>query len=264
MKKQCVVARRHIINGTGETRLRQRVNNNSKMIKKVFMAIVLVLVLFNSCKKDQIDVVNISGNVKNNCTDSGWANVTVHLFTNYSHSSIFNKKSSSDEISTATNANGDFVFSNFSINHNSDYTYIVTIDNLDHYIGGNPLSDFGHSGISGEINKDNPSNFLHLGIQGTFYLINFLLPNGTYITPPDSIKIKLSQPVFHRNMPQNLWEVDLGAGSNINYTQINDFGGYPMGMWHIYLTKIKNGMTSNIHDSIYLNMGGTGNYHIPW
>jgi len=226
---------------------------------KNLIIIIVTLLLFNSCKKslkDQISVVNIKGNVKNNCTDSGWANVTVHLNTN--------NNGSSNQISTVTDSRGDFVFSNVSINNNSDYTYTVSIDNLDHYIGGVPPGDYGHTGVSGEINKDSPGNFLHLGIQGTFYNVNFHLPNGTYINPPDTIKIKMNQPVFHRNMPPNVWQIDLGAGTNVNYTQINEIGNFPMGMWHLYITTIKSGVTTYVHDSIYLDMGCNANYNILW
>ena len=234
------------------------------MKKNFFIVFILALFLFSSCKKDRIDVVNIAGNVKNLCTDSGWANVTVHLYTSYSHSSLFNKKNSTSEISVVTSSKGDFIFNNFSIDQNSDYSYIISIDDLDNYIGGVPPGDYGHSGISGDIDKNNPANFLQLGIKGTFYSLNFYLPNGTYINSPDTLKISMAQSVFHRNMPQNVWQVNLGAGTNINYTQRNNIGNFPMGMWQLYITKIKSGVTTNIHDSIYCGLGAIANYNIPW
>ncbi len=40
----------------------------AKQLKNL-VVIVFILFLFGSCKKDHIDVVNIAGNVKNNCTD---------------------------------------------------------------------------------------------------------------------------------------------------------------------------------------------------
>ena len=88
------------------------------MKKNFFIVFILALFLFSSCKKDRIDVVNIAGNVKNLCTDSGWANVTVHLYTSYSHSSLFNKKNSTSEISVVTSSKGDFIFNNFFYNLN--------------------------------------------------------------------------------------------------------------------------------------------------
>ena len=226
--------------------------------------IIFILFLFGSCKKDKIDVVNIAGNVKNNCTDSGWANVTVHLFTNYSHNTLFNKKNSSDEVSVVTNSRGDFVFNNVSINHNSDYSYVVSIDDLDNSIGGNTPSDFGHTGVSGEIDKSNPGGFLQLGIQGDYWLISFHLPAGTVITPPDSFGLLSVQPIYHKNMPQNVCNTYWGNVTNINSNTILNGGGYPMGMWYFTWHKTKGGVQTIIHDSIYLGLGKMANYNIPW
>ncbi len=234
------------------------------MKKRYFIVIAFGLLIFNACKKDEIDTVNITGNVKNNCTDSGWANVTVHLFTNYLHSSLFKHKSSTDEISTVTNSRGDFVFSNFSINQNSDYSYTLSIDDLDHSIGGIPPQDFGHTGISREIDKSNSQNFIQIGLEGAFYLLNYHLPVGTIITPPDSFGMQIYQPIYHKNMPQNLWQSYWGNVTNINYNTVENMGGFPMGWWYFTLNKTKGGVFSTIHDSIYLDMGCNANYNIPW
>ena len=82
---------------------------------KNLITMMLSLLLFYSCKKDKVENVTISGNVRNDCTGIGFANVTVYLINNYSHSSLFNKKNSSDKTTAITNSNGDFVFNDYPI-----------------------------------------------------------------------------------------------------------------------------------------------------
>jgi hypothetical protein len=44
----------------------------------------------------------------------------------------------------------------------------------------------------------------------------------------------------------------------------SNIDGYPMGWWHIDLKKYKNGVHSNLTDSVYIDMGETKIYTIPW
>jgi hypothetical protein len=52
----------------------------------------------------------------------------------------------------------------------------------------------------------------------------------------------------------------------MSYVSNNSYhlGNHRMGWWHITLDKTKSGIHSLIEDSIYLDMGGTSTYTIPW
>jgi hypothetical protein len=229
------------------------------MMNKGILLFVILLLFISSCKKDEIDVVTLMGNVRNNCTDSGFANITVDFITDFSSRGIFNSKESSKSISTVTDANGNFVFNNVSINHNSEYKYYFSITNYDHYLN----NEYGHSGGAVELDKAKAANFLQLGIIGRFKLCTFYLPAGTVITPPDTFIIKLEQRTFHYYAPNNLWDGMVTSGSFIGNSNPN-FGDYPMGWWHMTGEKTKNGIHTIINDSIYLGMGATASYNIPW
>jgi hypothetical protein len=100
--------------------------------------------------------------------------------------------------------------------------------------------------------------------MGRYYRLNFHLPAGAAITSPDSFGVKIEQPIFHRNMPENVCNGYWGNVTNINETTILNSGDYPMGMWYFTWSITKSGVHTVVYDSIYLDMGANANYNIPW
>jgi len=211
--------------------------------------ILLTMLLFTNCgKKDVTKNLIVSGNVRNNCTGGPFAGVKVKFTT--THEKYFGKTESSTLISSTDN-NGNFSFSNLEINNNSKYKYFLSIDTYSNY-------DYEFFGISPqELDKNTISNPYQIGVSASFKALTIQLPQGLSVTPPDSFAILLEQRSLHKYEPWRIWALEFK----------NDYGtihNYPMGWWHITLNKTKSGISSTIYDSIYVDMGSTATYTIPW
>ncbi len=212
------------------------------------LLIIAVLLLLNACQKDDITTnVTVKGNVRNNCTGKGFANVEVQFLI---------KQGGVNTILTTTDANGNFSFSGIDIHSSSKYSYALNIETHSYY-------DYNFYGIGPiEIDKNQITNFNQFGVSASFKLCTFYLPTGTLITPPDTFTVKLEQRILHSYEPNRIWAGNVTPGSFL--TGNPNFGNYPMGLWHITLDKTKGGVHSIVYDSIYLDMGATANYNVPW
>jgi hypothetical protein len=220
-----------------------------------FLTIILFVV---SCgKKDVAKNVTVSGNVRNNCTGVGFAGVKVKFTT--SHEKSFGKIETST-LTAITDNSGNFSFSNLEINNNSNYKYFMSIDSYSNY-------DYEFFGISPqELDKGKISNPYQIGVSASFKILNFHLLNGLVINPPDTFSARFFQRTLHKFESSRIWYFDIASGDGLSYlnNSANYIGNYPMGWWHITLDKTKSGVNSTIYDSIYVDMGGTATYTIPW
>ena len=218
----------------------------------------MLIILSVSCgKKDIKKNVTVSGNVRNNCTGGPFAGVKVK-FTTVHDKSL--GKSQSSNLITLTDNNGNFSFTNLEINSNSDYKYFISIDTYSNY-------DYEFLGISPqELDKNQISTPYQIGVSATFKLLNFYLPTGVTINSPDSFSLKLQQRVYHSYEPNNIWEINYFSFNGISYLNNSaaHSGNRMMGWWHVTLNKTKSGVSSTIYDSVFVDIGGTSTYTIPW
>ena len=126
---------------------------------------------------------------------------------------------------------------------------------------------YGHSGISGEIDKDNSGNVIQMGISGSFRNLKIQLSQDVTTMAPDTFTVHLQQNILHKNQPERVYEVTyfpryfyIGTG----VFSYDNLGSYPMGMWNITVDKTRLGVHTITNDSIYLNMGASAIYTIPW
>lgn len=229
-----------------------------QLIYTLFLLSVLIVI---SCNKDDIiETVTVKGNVKNDCIGKGFSNVEIKLFTK--REKTFGKIDKS-LVSTTSDANGNFYFSGVDINHCNEYSYSLSIENTDRYL----LGEYGHSGGGLDLDKDRITDFIQIGLSSSFNTLKFYLPAGTSINNPDEFKLTIEQRTIYYFEPNRNWRIDFGTYTNINSISAGWFdyiGNYPMGWWHILITKNKGGVITNIHDSIFIDMGATASYTIPW
>ncbi len=83
---------------------------------RIAITIIACLFIFACCKKDKDQIIlhDIKGMVYNNCTDSGLANVTVYL-----------KDGKGLNLSTVSDAVGNFIFRGVDIHSSSQYNYNI-------------------------------------------------------------------------------------------------------------------------------------------
>ncbi len=122
--------------------------------------------------------------------------------------------------------------------------------------------------MSGEIDKDNLGNFLQFGILGFFNNWRIQLSNDVTTIAPDTFAVHIQQNIIHKNQPERVYEATIpsigfyiGALGVYSY---NNAGSYPMGKWNISVDKTRLGVHTITNDSIYLNMGASAIYTIPW
>ncbi|MES2566260.1 MAG: hypothetical protein V4565_05305 [Bacteroidota bacterium] len=210
---------------------------------KLHLIIILIIFFFATCqKKDNSSNITISGNVRNNCTGYGFKNVTVNFKSTA-------PKSSGTLLTTTTDNNGNFSFENVEINSNSNYKYFLSVPSY-----SNPDYEFFGIG-SQELNKEEVSNPYQIGVSASFKALTIQLPQGTTVILPDSFNILLEQKTLHQYEPLRVWQIPYDYGTIHNY---------PMGWWHITLNKTKSGVNSVVYDSVFVDMGGTAIYTIPW
>jgi hypothetical protein len=215
----------------------------------------LVILFLTSCgKKDVSRNQVISGNVRNNCTGSGFADVTVNFICTQKKSL---GKSETSILSTKTNANGDFNFTT-DVNTSGKCSYAIDIPGY-----SNAQTEF--YGIRADIEANRFSEFQQFGVSASFSNCFITLPSGIAVLSPDTFTLSFKQPVLHFYEPSRLWTAIyyprfLNAGSMYS----PNFGNYPMGWWQITLDKTKSGVHTVTQDSIYLGMGASATYVIPW
>lgn len=222
---------------------------------KQFFNLILILFLASCGKKDLSTNQTISGNVRNNCTGTGFADVKVNFIT------IKKKafgKTESHAVSTKTDADGNFSFIT-DVDKSGKHSYAIDIPGYSNY-------DTEFYGIMADIEPENLSRFHQFGVSASYKSLYLNLPQGITINSPDSFFISMHQNTLHFYEPERVWKINYSsfngissANNNINYS-----GGYPMGWWQITLDKTKGGVHSVMQDSIYLGMGASATYTIPW
>lgn len=219
--------------------------------RKVNFFLMLTILLLIACNKNDITRnVTIRGNIRNNCTGLGFENMEV-LFR------ALENKVTAQGFSKITDSNGNFEFHGVNINNDSKYTYDLYVEPS--------LNSYGVSGnVQIIIDKNNLSTFHQFGLSAKYRTLNFYLPPGTFINSPDSLKISVEQPTYHFYEPFKIWQVAIDTLTTIDNNTILKLDNYPMGLWYIKIAKTKAGLNSIINDSIYMDMGATSNYTIPW
>lgn len=225
-------------------------------MKRLFLILVAGTLLQFSCReKDRITLHTVTGQVYNNCTDSGLAGTTVTLKTYKDKSLVKNEQ-------TVTGSDGGFVFSNVEIHSLNSYHYFAYIPGKSGDGGPGPeYASF--SGASMEFSKDEADRFLQLRVTPGFYRIFSVFTNTGGGTDQDSVKLKYEQRRFHQNVPDMPYYYYTGSSGNI----ANDnsaMGNYPMGLYHIIKVTKRNGVITTSSDSLYIGSAGTVTYSVIW
>ncbi len=170
------------------------------MIKNILI-IISALFFFVQCKreKDTISTHDIKGMVFNNCTDSGLANVTVYLQDNKGLN-----------LSTVSDANGNFIFSGVKIHSSDKYSYGLNIPSKSG-IGATTFEYAGFNGESINFSSNDADDFFKLKVTPKY--LNFQVYfNKTIITNVnDSIVCYFSNNTFHKNVPSSNYQWGGGA-----------------------------------------------------
>ncbi len=222
---------------------------NEKQISLLFFVMVILLVACRK-EKDSISSVPIRGNVRNDCTGKGFPNVKVIFFTGY--------EGGYSVITTLTDADGNFSFPIQSIHSSSDYTYGLEVDSYTTF-----TYEFDAPGAV-VIDKSNLGIFHHITAGATFDKLFLRLPHGVSVTPPDTFNVYMVQKIMQYYEPNSVVNT-LSLPANIfrigGYTYLY---GYSMGTWQITLNKTKGGINTITTDSIYIGMGDTASYIVPY
>ncbi|MBI4645401.1 MAG: hypothetical protein HY738_02115 [Bacteroidia bacterium] len=213
-------------------------------------------ILFLGCNKDDVETINIHGNVFNTCTGLSFPDVEIQFLESREH--MFGD-SETKIWKSITNENGNFSFSDMNINFDENYSYgfyIQTKGDLNscYFYGIGPF----------EIDKEKMDINHSIGISATFDKCTFYLPENVEIISPDSFIFTLQQRTLHNYEPDRIWQLIWPSSAFGPPYYRWYFGMYPMGLWHITLDKYKEGVHSVVYDSIYLDMCDTASYVIPW
>lgn len=225
--------------------------------KYIFLFVVFSF-LITTCKKEEEDYIKketIRGNVRNNCTGKGFANVEVKLLERHENG---NNNVDVNSYSCITDTNGNFIFKDIDIHYSDKYSYAEYIES--HY-----SPDYNFYGIGPiEIEKGSMSVFNQIGISASFKVCKIMLPLGITVSTPDTFAIKFEQLKLHYYEPDRNWVLNRYSSAGNTTGEILSLATYPMGWWHITFDKTKDGIHSIINDSIYLEMGADTSYTIPW
>lgn len=226
--------------------------------------IILVCFFFFNCKKNKTRIVTVSGRVMNLCTDSPIEGVKVYL----------------NNTVTISDNNGLFFFNNVAIN-SSDKSHYVVKTEYDSGIGTNQIL---FNGASGELDKEHPENFITLGVSPGVLNLCYKINNTDSIRPPDSIAVYFEQKIFHKNFPNSIYDwpsnyLNIGTvhapvlQTNISPWPATSCTGCPtanctgtiwMGKWNITIEKVKSGLHTTTHDSVYVPWKGSATYIVQW
>ncbi len=217
------------------------------MVNRVLYILFFVL-FFLSCKKNQQNnytLKSVHGEVKNNCNDSLLNGIEVNL-------GVYKESKQIEKLVAVTNQYGKFEFKNVKFFKNSEYKYKIAID-------GYSNQDYEFSGLDKqEVAKNLFDQEWKIGVTYTFDYMHIELPTGVSLNENDSLRLKFLQKTIHKNQPWKLWEVYAGSSGS------GGFGGYWMGPWNVTVQKWKNGVYSEVQDSIYMGKGEVKEYIIPW
>jgi hypothetical protein len=219
-------------------------------MRLTFCIFICVSLFFTACKKDKdtVTLKNINGIVFNNCTDSGLANVTVYL-----------QDGQGLNLSTVSDANGNFSFNSVQIHSDNKYSYRLYIPSKSG-TGATTPEYCSFTGESLSFTKDETNTFFKPRVTPGFlylcYTSNIIFP----IVQPDSLNIYFEQKTFHKNVPNLPYSGKIINSSNISSCSSN----YPMGWWVFSTQKWKSGNYTFYKDSLYIGWGGTKTYTINW
>jgi hypothetical protein len=226
-------------------------------------SLLFFLSLLLSCdkdkEKDEVSVHTIYGYVRNNCTGGPFPDVEVILTINNGST----QKSKTDSL-------GNFSFPNVAVHSHSKYKYYLSVDSYTNYsINENGYSQINYEfyGIGKqELNKNEIGNKYTIGLSASCKLLYLYIPDGIQINSPDSFVFYQQQKVLHYYEPNRIWESTAFSYDGISYLSNESayIGNHPMGLWHITVKKWKDGVYSEVQDSIYMDKGETKIYTIPW
>ena len=204
--------------------------------------------------------MNIKGKVINNCTGEGVPGIKVYLT---SEKEKMFRKTETTDISTTSDIDGNFIFTNVEINNKDKYNYSLSINNIN-------TADLYMEGVSGEIDKENISSEYIMGVYPTMKRLSIFLPTSPSINyPVDSFVITLEQKDVLKYLPfkntkyvlpMYLWYSEyLGT-----WDDQRGLNGGPMGKWYITTEQYKGGSYNVVYDSVYVGWGASVDYIIPW
>ncbi|HAD34516.1 MAG TPA: hypothetical protein DCF44_08470 [Chitinophagaceae bacterium] len=197
----------------------------------------------------------LNGQVINNCTDSGAANIKINFKT-------LSKKTAKPTLETITDNNGYFTFPDVDIINSKDYTYALYIPTISGIAANKPeLTRF--DGTTMHFYHDQAGTFFKPRVTPGFYQLRFVCTT-TLTSTFDTLKLFLSQPIFHKNVPDVPYEFSSGAISTQSLMVSGGGDGYPMGKYIIKIIKCIAGNYSTSYDSIYLKSADTKTYSIHW
>ncbi len=223
---------------------------------KKFIFFLVVTFSLSNCRKDSEDIITtkvIKGTVYNTCTDSGFAGAKLLLQTFRNESELVHSREGISDV------NGNFEFLDFPIHSSNKYTYAVHIKSQSG--DGAPFASLSRfTGTTMYFHNYESDVHLKPKVTPGFYLLNVY-----YITTPtsknDSVKGEFIQSTFHKNVPDIPYKLLVGAYGHVA-EQVDNYGGYPMGLYNITINKYKGGVHTIIHDSIYLGWADTRTYTI--
>ncbi|MBI4944798.1 MAG: hypothetical protein HY840_00195 [Bacteroidetes bacterium] len=226
-------------------------------MKFALIFLFLIPVCLVSCRKKSKILVH--GIVFSTGTGNGLPNIEVQFYT--IKDKLFSDKC--NYLVTKTDANGNFSFPDVEIIDNGKYTYGLDVP----YYSNSDYTMFGIGPI--DIDIDDLSNNQILSVTATFKDLTILLPENVIVQYPDSFTATFENRIYHNYLPDNIWQL-VRTPKSFHSTVIypnnlsTNFPPYSIGWWHITFDKIKNGVQSVFQDSIYLGMGETKEYVLPW
>jgi hypothetical protein len=223
------------------------------MNKLIYISLILSMIFVSCRKKNLHDTQSIRGNVRNNCTGGPFENVKV-LF-KITTEKLFGKLET-QTLETRTDPSGNFEFS-VEIGKSKTEVYAISIPGYSNY-------DTEFFGTGQEIPTDKLNTFHQFGVSATFKNLLLTFPSGTLINSPDTFYLTLSQIKLHSYEPQRVWQLRVHSFNGLNDTKTESIAGYPMGWWRVDMTKVKAGVQSQVVDSVYIGMGASATYVVPW
>jgi hypothetical protein len=220
------------------------------MKKTVIYCLVLLFIGFflTDCKKDtsNLQTATIKGSVFNLCTNKNLAGIVVYFETK--------GPKGNSSVAVTSDPNGNFAFSDVSINMSSDYNYVLIIESKSG-IGNGP--EVGFDGVNIGINKSDLGHIFTLGVVPHFKTWNLYFPAGTTTTINDTFSLTLQQKIFHANVPGNSnYKLTICDSPTFPPPTTNSIGAvsnYWMGWWYSTLDKTMNGVHTIKIDSFYVD-----------
>ncbi|MCC7534140.1 MAG: hypothetical protein IT246_09385 [Bacteroidia bacterium] len=221
---------------------------------RIAITIIACLFIFACCKKDKDQIIlhDIKGMVYNNCTDSGLANVTVYL-----------KDGKGLNLSTVSDAVGNFIFKGVDIHSSSQYNYNIYIPSK----SGTNATTFEYCGFVGttlSFNYDEADMFFKPRVMPRYLSLNLFCNKSPITDSNDSIMFFFTNSTLHKNMPDYPYRFGGGGFYGTNSYNIGNIGNYPMGKYIIDIDKWVSGVHTYTKDSIYLEWGANKTYTINW